>query len=692
MKMLQKMMALILVISMFMGVMVISASAVETSKDKTAQWHDESQTIADVTLSVPGEHKQLGVDIIYILGGFLAADAVESNLMINSLMDTFAEIIATGTPVNFGMVPFSYTDKPVMELTTFATAEDLAQFPAKLAQAITEAGDVYGGENMENALVVAKKMFSESALAEYPERQHLVMVSSGHTFNFNSGENNELFSTVPVAIDNSGDYNKLFFGAKAWMQARNYNPNTYPIPKAFTTYKDSRDWDAYWAEIEKWAEADVANGDQYVYAFSDTTSETDTYYDWYMANVKSDKSHDNNKGLYKSYGIYFVGSDELVDSAVHVSKGSLATSLDNVPESAKHAISYERAMWEANNFINEEITGAGINFYPIYNPMKAAYSNGYDGTDLNCTWTKQYIGHSFMNMLAGGEAVIYDANSQKDFFDPIKKEILYTCSAGSYVEDYIGYENNENDGFNFDFLVDGKITLSVGATEYTTTKLETPNEGATASYTFTAPNASEATFTLDYFAGNLKETEYFKWTFGEDIQNFAPVSLTYQVELVEVRMPEGATAEGYIVETNQVATLYPIDGEAEEFPVPELIVVTTYTVTYIDRDNVVQYTQYHKTGDMIPGCEDPEDYIDGDYSYTFIGWELVEGIEGTDSTIGTTDLVYKAVYEAELIEEITDPDVPLGPPQTGDASIIWMVLSVLSGTGLVLLKKREDKE
>ncbi len=626
MKKLNKFLSLILAVCLLMGMMALPVSAATEntagiSKDKTAQWHDDPQTIADVTLSVPGEYKQLGVDIIYVLGGFLAADKVESNLMINSLMETFAEIIATGTPVNFGMVPFSYTDKPVMELTTFASAEDLALFPAKVAQAIIDAGDVYGGENMENALVVAKKMLSESDLADHPERQHLVLVSTGHTFNFNSGENNELFSTVPVAIDNSGDYNKLFFGAKAWMQARNYNPNTYPIPKAFTTYNDYRDWDAYWAEIEKWAAADVANGDQYVYAFSDTTSDSDTYYDWYMENVKSDKTHNNDTGLYKSYGIYFVGSDELVDSAVHVSKGSLTTSLDNVPASAKHAISYERAMWEANNFIKKEITGAGINFYPIYNPMKAAYSNGYDGTALNCTWTKQYIGHSFMNMLAGGEAVIYDANSQKDFFDPIKNEILYTCAAGSYVEDFIGYENNANDGFNFDFLVDGKITLTVGTTEYTTAKLETAKEGFDASYTFTAPGAAEATFTLDYVKGNGTTEEKFIWTFGEDIQTFAPAKLNYQVKLVECRMPEGTAAEGYLVKTNQNAMLYPVGGEAEAFPIPELTVLPMYTVTYeyvgVIPENApeVPAAKDYVVGTKVDTAAAPE--LEG---YDFFGW------------------------------------------------------------------------
>ncbi|MBQ6876064.1 MAG: VWA domain-containing protein, partial [Lachnospiraceae bacterium] len=225
------------------------------------------------------------MDIIYCMGAFIAASDVETDLMINSLYDTFAEIIAAGTTVNFGVVPFSTDNKAVMELTTFATMEDLATLPAKLAEAIEQAAIAYGGENMENALQTAKRMFSESPLAEHPERQHLVLVATGHTYNFNSGENNELFSTVPVAINDSKSQKKLFYGFKAWMQARNANPNTYPIPKAFTEYMDSRDWDAYWEQIELWAAADVEaekSGERnLVYVIRDTTDSSFTYNNWY---------------------------------------------------------------------------------------------------------------------------------------------------------------------------------------------------------------------------------------------------------------------------------------------------------------------------------------------------------------------------------------------------------------------------
>ena len=88
MKMLQKMMALILVISMFMGVMVISASAVETSNDTTSENDFVDPPIGiktsvekgdyqyDVTISVPGDGEAVKVhdEIILIIDASYSCD------------------------------------------------------------------------------------------------------------------------------------------------------------------------------------------------------------------------------------------------------------------------------------------------------------------------------------------------------------------------------------------------------------------------------------------------------------------------------------------------------------------------------------------------------------------------------------------------------------------------------------------
>ena len=598
--------AIFLVFAMLLGVMPVVSFAQESVNDveyfsnfnlnKTATGLDDKDQ-TDVTLSVPGEFTSLGVDIIYVAGAYLEKNQVESDLMIESLYSTFTELVGAGVPVNFGFVPFSYDDKAVMELTSYKTSEDLESFHGDLRDAISAASGAYGGENMENALQVAKNMFAASPLADHPDRQHLVLVASGHTYNFNVGENNDIFSTVPVAIKGSEKADKYFFGFKAWMQARNKNPNNYPIPKPFSTYNDYRDWDAYWAVIDEWATADKAAGDKVVYNILDTTDYSFGYNDWYTTKYLGQDSTHDGVNTFKSFGAYIHTATQLaLDNGYDFANapisdhGSLiGTTIDNVPAAARHAISYERAMWEASNFIDEEITGAGINFYPIYNQMQPYYTNGVltnnqpnpDGKryNHNVTWTQQYIGHSFMNMLArnagqGLEAVNNSTATDKAFFDPIKEKILYTCSVGSTVVDYIG----KNENGNFEFIENADyLKLVVGGVKYTVAEVETAKhidkdgEEARSSYAFTAPGSTVPTFWLDYYYGNGKTTERFVWTFGENVSIKNKATLTYKLQLIEKQEESGT----YTVPTNNSAHLYPVDSDGNEyppqpFPIPEV--------------------------------------------------------------------------------------------------------------------------
>ena len=62
-------------------------------------------------------------------------------------------------------------------------------------------------------------------------------------------------------------------------------------------------------------------------------------------------------------------------------------------------------------------------------------------------------------------------------------------------------------------------------------------------------------------------------------------------------------------------------------------------------------------------------------------------------TIDDPDVPLAELPDEDNLTEIADQDVPLADvPKTGDSSMIWNVLAVLSGTGLVLLaldKKRK---
>ena len=197
-KNIKKLFALILAISMVMSLSVNAFSTTRVVKtsdagtatlDKTAEWSDE-KFVADVTLSVGGDSEVIGSDIIYIVGSYASnADGTpnpKGDDLISSLMETITEMVEAGTVVNFGMVPFSSDSIIAMELTAISE-ENLADMPDMIADALATCESVYDGVNMENALVKAKKMFDESELADYPERQHLVMISSGFTYFFNSG-------------------------------------------------------------------------------------------------------------------------------------------------------------------------------------------------------------------------------------------------------------------------------------------------------------------------------------------------------------------------------------------------------------------------------------------------------------------------------------------------------------------------
>ncbi len=584
----KKTLSLLLVFCMLISIFCpLAVSAADTSEaaitptiNKTNDGLDENDC-TNVTLSVPGDAEVLGSDIIYIVGSYATnsdgSPNIEGDVLISSLVETIAEMVDIGTHVNFGMVPFSSDNVVAMPLTKI-DEENIDALPTMIADALATCETVYDGVNMENALIKCKKMFSESELADHPERQHLVMISSGFTYFFNSGENNENAATVPV---NYTGVNRLFYWNKAWQRARTNQTNTYPIPKAIVdaynkTSKTVSLWDFYWSYIDQWAKQDIAAGDKVVY--DACTIESGNFINWY--NSGELVSGYSQTGYGKA-----VPASQVQNINDYVTLTAGANPLTNA--NAAHAIGYERAMWEAYEYTKENITGAGINFYPIYNALNVNYTNGnWSPSSYGVSWTNQYIGHSFVDMLAGGEgkAIKYDTQGDKTFFDPIKNKILYYCSVGSYVEDYIGYDaKNRKD--NFEFIQNPEyVTMTVGGVEYTTTQIDA-KAGFDFSLAFTAPGATEPTFWFDYTYGNGKTTEKFIWTFGENVSRYNPASLTYKLLLTEKAEWEGI----FTPDTNISATLYPKDSEGNElepeiFPIPKV----EYEVTaYEDVDIVI---------------------------------------------------------------------------------------------------------
>ena len=664
MKKLQKILALVLTLSMLFGLLAVSASATETSKDKTAQWHDASQTIADVTLSVPGESVDVSSDIVFIIGHGPASNYGYIMDMIHKML-----VAADGSPtkIKIGMVGFADTteDETVLPLTEMKdtvpgnkvadyrlanrymneagnayieSAEDYkarkAEYEAKIAglleetpaladdmefviaRALEKAEAVYTGVNMESALITARDMLVADDTVP-ADRKHMIAISTGLTYWFDNddGKGSFIVRNNAGGVPQHADYSR-------WLEARHPGTSTtaygYKIPSAYINGAESTTdaWNDYWNDIISWIEKDQ---NKYVYSVRDT----------YTAFT----SRLSKRLIVNAEDLALVQKDE---NGKYVLAPYVANGNPKTNAAAQHALAYERAQYEAflvyrqmETPIGQSVTsvlkdkdGKNITFPGLgFNCYSIANGKGSNPGEEDLWMESDQIGYNFMHMMGGENTVNYrDADSS--FFKSIENKVLLSCAAGSYVEDYIGYENNANDGYNFDFLVDGKITLTVGATAYTTAKLETPNQGATASYTFTAPNATEATFTLDYVRGNGTTEEKFIWNFGEDILTFAPVRLNYQVELVEARIPDNITAEGYIVKTNQNAKLYPAGSEeGEAFPVPELTVLPMYTVTYeyvgVIPENApaVPETKDYLAGAAVSVATAPA--LEG---YVFFGW------------------------------------------------------------------------
>ncbi|MDO4197379.1 MAG: Cna B-type domain-containing protein [Erysipelotrichaceae bacterium] len=241
---------------------------------------------------------------------------------------------------------------------------------------------------------------------------------------------------------------------------------------------------------------------------------------------------------------------------------------------ASYACSADKALYMVNETYKEMSS--------VYNCY--AYNLG-TGSDYK-------FGPSFMNYLANGQTVT---------FDGIKNDIIKVVGAGSYVVDYIGYDDGskytdgDGNGYDFDFITDSStLSLKVGNDEYPVTS------ASDTTYYFDINQDGTAEYKVEYVKGNGTTEERFIWTFNVDVNMDAPVSLTYQVKLTnpstksarivrdasEFTNKEFGTYDedgskfngvqnGTLLFTNQKATLYPVptvdDGsyiEPINFPMP----------------------------------------------------------------------------------------------------------------------------
>ena len=147
--------------------------------------------------------------------------------------------------------------------------------------------------------------------------------------------------------------------------------------------------------------------------------------------------------------------------------------------------------------------------YQAYQRIAAKYPHTYAVmSGVQSEMALYPFGPSFMRFLSGGAQAS---------FDGILNEILYLVDAGSYVEDFMGYVQDE---YNFDFVNDtAALSLSVGQERYEAVRLA-DNE-----YGFKPLPDGGYAHTLRYTPGTLADTEQFTWTIPAPGTNFAPVPL-----------------------------------------------------------------------------------------------------------------------------------------------------------------------
>ena len=295
----------------------------------------------------------------------------------------------------------------------------------------------------------------------------------------------------------------------------------------------------------------------------------------------------------------------------------------------------------------------------VYQDAQAA---GYHCYALKATSNANYAwASSFMDYLADGKTVS---------FNDIQNDIYYLLDAGSQIVDVIGSgTDNQDKAYNFDFVNDiNKLTLTVNGVAldkeeiventYGFGKLEVQSNSARSAY---------YRFVLSYHPDGINgDPECFVWYINDSVSNFAPVQLTYSVQLTNpqsipgtygVYDADGSDKKSSLL-TNLSATLYPVDsngndGTPENFAKPTVSYTVedpTITVTFKPGAHGdlrgaaagadISYDDIKKGNGL--GADQVVPRVDEDDDWDFTNWLCTEG------SAGMKDQTYTAAQIAEL--------------------------------------------
>ena len=219
----------------------------EIEKSKTATPLDKNG-FSDVTLTVGGSSDNIGSDIVFVI------DKSQSDKFSSSLAKGMFEQLLeaqkkSGADIKIGVVIFNYTSHVALPLTKL-TEEN--------ADTLLNSLPTYkSGTNIDAGLITAMEMLEEDKSVA-ANRKHVILISDGLTWAFND-ENN-----VPSTILYKTPNNTYYTGTQAWISGRD-GDGDYHVPKSFASF------DAYWAQVKKWVEADKDKYSFSIVGYSDKT-------------------------------------------------------------------------------------------------------------------------------------------------------------------------------------------------------------------------------------------------------------------------------------------------------------------------------------------------------------------------------------------------------------------------------------
>ncbi len=522
---------------------IVSKTATNLDKDAKGDYK------TNVTLSVPGVEKNLNSDVVFVLD---TSDCV-GNVMdqVKTLVEKL-KTLSSEKKVNIkvGVVAFKGSaaamfggnlvsvDKAVEDLNKMiadvAAVNKKDEKEAAVVKYLNDNEDfIKKGSNLHSGLLAAQKLLDGDKEVDN-DRKYLITVTDGLTYYWNDDQGNVYGIYCGTASENSWGAELVF---NQWGPAFGVDTNS-------GTWKISSD-----SPIKNW--------------------------DNYIENVRSRITADNDK--YTANVRKAMTDLNLSASAVRLIPGD---KMDDFNTAGYSCI--------PNSELKTHAHGIERSIVACIDTYKQLVTSDYNCYVVN-TSTNEFpaLVTSELNKLAG-------VSGQIDF-NTIENKILYAVDAGSYVVDVIG------DDFTLDqdSLKVGICTIKEDGTKevkYLNSFKTDPD--ADGNWTQYFGDSDAPTTLMEHYRFMVAydaASKTLTWTFNEKVSNFAPVQLSYTLQLTQPATAPGTygqldlNGDGYIdgkdteikvdpekaIYTNNNATLTPVDSDKHQgapvtFPMPSV--------------------------------------------------------------------------------------------------------------------------